>query len=166
MVGLGNLSQDHCRYRCAERKITNKGGWKGFGKQKRMKGLINYWLPVIVWMGGIYWGSSLSVLPGPLSSSSWQAVLLRKTVHLAEYAVLATLLWCALRSTCPAQTKVQPATLWSFPVAFVIALLYAVFDEWHQSLVPGREARLLDVGIDMVGVVVALGLIWWRSALK
>lgn len=95
-----------------------------------------------------------------------------------EYAVLATLLWRALLNTYPAQAKVEhgetidplPATLslrgWTFPLAFVIALLYAIFDEWHQSLVPNREARLLDVGIDMVGMVTALGLIWWRSALE
>lgn len=143
-----------------------------------MKGLINNWLPVIAWMGGIYWGSSLSILPGPLSSSSWQGLLLRKTVLLVEYAVLATLLWRALLNTRQAQAQVEhgesndppPATLssrgWTFPLAFVIALLYAVFDEWHQSLIPNRDARLLDVGIDTVGVVMGLGLIWWRSALK
>ena len=108
-----------------------------------MKGLINYWLPVIVWMGGIYWGSSLSVLPGPLSSPSWEGLLLRKSVHLVEYAVLATLLWRALLNSCPARTKAEhgesndppPATLpsrgWTFPLAFLIALLYAIFDEWH-----------------------------------
>jgi len=145
-----------------------------------MKGLINYWLPVIVWMGGIYWGSSLSVLPGPLSSPSWQGVLLRKTVHLVEYAVLAALLSRGLLNACLARTKAEhgesndaPAravTLasgwWTFPRAFAIALLYAVFDEWLQSLVPNREARFLDVGIDMVGAVMTLGFTWWRSALK
>jgi len=145
-----------------------------------MKGLINYWLPVVIWMGGIYWGSSQSVLPGPLSSPSWQGLVLRKTMHLVEYALLATLLWRALLNTRPAQTKVEhgarddpptaAATLssrqWTFPLAFVIALLYAIFDEWHQGLVPNRDPRLLDVGIDMVGMVTALGLIWWRSALK
>jgi len=143
-----------------------------------MKDLTNYWLPVMIWMGGIYWGSSQSVLPGLLSSPSWEGLLLRKTVHLVEYAVLATLLWRALLNTPLGQTRAQhgesndppPATLssrrWTFPLAFVIALVYAIFDEWHQSFVPNREARLLDVGIDMVGMVTALGLMWWRSASK
>lgn len=140
--------------------------------------MLTYWLPVMVWMGGIYWGSSQPLLPGPLSSPSWQGLLLRKTVHFVEYTVLATLLWRALVNTYPPQTKVKhsersdppPATLWSrrwsFPLAFVIALLYAIFDEWHQSLVPGREARLLDVGIDMVGAVLAFGYVGWRSISK
>lgn len=145
-----------------------------------MKALIIYWLPVMIWMGAIYWGSSQAVLPGPLSSPSWEGILLCKTVHLVEYALLATLLWRALLNTCPAQTKAEhgesndspsaAATLssrgWTFPLAFLIALLYAVFDERHQSLIPNREARLLDVGIDMVGIVTALGLTWWRSAFK
>jgi len=143
-----------------------------------MKGLINYWLPVVIWMGGIYWGSSLSVLPGPLSSPSWQGLLLRKTVHLVEYAVLASLVCRALLNTRPAQTKAEhsesndplPAILsssrWSLSLAFVIALLYAIFDEWHQNLVPNREARVLDVVIDTVGMVTGLGLIWWRSTFK
>jgi len=145
-----------------------------------MKGLINHWLPVVIWMGGIYWGSSLSILPGPLSSPSWEGILLCKTVHLVEYAVLATVLWRALLNTRVAQTKAEhgasndprlaAATLslgrWTFLLAFVIASVYAIFDEWHQSFVPNRDARLLDVGIDMVGAITALGLIWWRSAFK
>ena len=145
-----------------------------------MKGLINYWLPVMIWMGGIYWRSSLSMLPEPLSSPSWEGLLLRKGVHPMEYAVLATLLWRVLLDAYPAQAEAEygesnsppPAapTLssrhWTFPLAFVIALLYAIFHEWYQSLIPNCQAWLLDVGIDMLGMVAALGLIWWRSALK
>lgn len=143
-----------------------------------MKDLINYWLPVIVWMGGIYWGSSLSILPGPLSSSPWEGVLLRKTMHLVEYAVLAALLWRGLVNAFRAQTTLKqgesnhppPANpksrLWAFPVALLIAFLYAISDEWHQSLVPNREARLLDVGLDMVGMAIGLALIRRRSASK
>jgi len=94
--------------------------------------------------------------------------------------VLATLLWRALLNTRQAQAQVEdgesndppPAAStvssrrWTFRLAFVIVLLYAIIDEWHQTLVPNRQARLLDVGVDMVGVVTALGLIWWRSGLK
>lgn len=140
-----------------------------------MKAFITYWLPVVMWMGAIYWGSSQSVLPEPLSSPSWQGVLLRKTVHLVEYAVLGALLWRALFNTPLAQRKAERSDVkdpratsvsWrgrSFPVALMIGLLYAIFDEWHQSLIPNREARLLDVVIDMAGIVAALGLIEWCS---
>jgi len=30
-------------------------------------------------------------------------------------------------------------------------LLFALSDEFHQSFVPGRDARLIDVGIDLMG---------------
>jgi len=143
-----------------------------------MEDLINYWLPVMIWMGGLYWGYSQPVLPGPLSSPPWEGLLLRKTVHLMEYAVLVTLLWRALLNNGPIEARAEhresndplPATLslrrWTLLLAFLIALLYALFDERHQSLVSSRDARLLHVGIDMMGTVTALGLIWWRSALK
>jgi len=57
-----------------------------------MKDPASYWVRVMIWMSGIYWGSSLSILPGPLSSPSWQGLPPRKTVCLVEYAVLAFLL--------------------------------------------------------------------------
>jgi VanZ family protein len=39
-------------------------------------------------------------------------------------------------------------------------LAYGLFDEWHQSFVPGRFASLGDVGLNVAGV--ALGI--WLSA--
>jgi len=41
----------------------------------------------------------------------------------------------------------------------VIALLYAITDEWHQSFVPGRSSSLLDLGTDAAGAVTALWLV-------
>ena len=39
--------------------------------------------------------------------------------------------------------------------AAVIALLYAVSDEYHQSFVEGRDGRPLDVLIDLAGILIA-----------
>ncbi len=36
-------------------------------------------------------------------------------------------------------------------LAWFMAVLYAITDELHQSLVPGRSATLIDVGIDALG---------------
>jgi VanZ family protein len=41
-------------------------------------------------------------------------------------------------------------------LAFVAALAYAVFDEWHQSLVAGRNASLSDVIVDVIGAALML----------
>jgi VanZ family protein len=42
--------------------------------------------------------------------------------------------------------------------------LYAIFDEIHQSFVPGRNAWWVDVAIDSIAAALALGVAsWWRS---
>lgn len=41
-------------------------------------------------------------------------------------------------------------------MAGTIGILYGASDEWHQSFVPGREASMLDLAFDAVGVVTAL----------
>ena len=46
-------------------------------------------------------------------------------------------------------------------VAAVIALAYAVSDEWHQSFVDGRVGSARDVAIDAIGIAVAV-LLWRR----
>ncbi len=49
----------------------------------------------------------------------------------------------------------------------MLALVYAVSDEWHQSFVPGRVASLHDITADAMGIisaVVALYIGWsWKG---
>jgi VanZ family protein len=40
--------------------------------------------------------------------------------------------------------------------ALGMCILYAITDEIHQSFVPGRSPRVLDVGIDTIGALVGL----------
>lgn len=41
------------------------------------------------------------------------------------------------------------------------ALLYGVSDEWHQSFIPYRGAKITDVLIDGIGIVImSLWLLW------
>ena len=46
----------------------------------------------------------------------------------------------------------------SGPVAFVVGVLYAVTDELHQMLVPGRQGSLRDVLIDAAGVLAGVAI--------
>ncbi|MCP4425990.1 MAG: VanZ family protein, partial [Chloroflexi bacterium] len=48
--------------------------------------------------------------------------------------------------------------------AFIITVLYAVSDEFHQTFVPGRGGRLPDVLIDALGGLTAL-LVCHRRAM-
>jgi VanZ family protein len=100
-------------------------------------------------MGLIFYFSSRPSLPS--LPESWIDLLAKKTVHVAEYAILAMLLWRALRSI-----NFSP-----YLVSFAMAVLYAVSDEFHQSFVPGRTASPRDVAIDTLSTGATLVLLWW-----
>jgi len=83
--------------------------------------------------------------------------LVRKTAHLTEYAILATLIFRALRLTAPTCFVRSRNRRWAPAMALAIALglsaAYATTDEFHQSFIPGREACLRDVLIDSSGAL-------------
>ena len=126
---------------------------------------LKYWLPVLIWMIFIFIGSTdllsaahTSRFIGPFlrwfapdvsdaTIASIQLVV-RKLGHLTEYAVLATLLYRALRLY---RERI-------FAIAFIVAALYAALDEFHQSFVASRTASPWDVMIDCIGAMIGLAL--------
>jgi len=84
---------------------------------------------------------------------------IRKCGHLTEYAILALLMWRGFQ---------RPTRFFAPPdhkplvYAFVSASLYAVTDEFHQSLIPSRYGSIIDVMIDASGA--ALGLLGYKWA--
>src|SRR5262249_10209679 len=141
----------------------------------KVRSFILYWLPVGLWMGVIYCASSdtmsfqhSSRIIGPLlrwlfPGLSDQAVrsgvmAIRKCAHLTEYAILALLLWRALRKP----VRRDPRG-WTWPhvwQALLLVVLYAASDEFHQLFVPSRQASVLDVAIDTSGAVLGLVFLW------
>jgi VanZ family protein len=99
---------------------------------------LTVWLPVFAWAGLIFALSSIPDLGTGLGG--WDLVL-RKTAHAAEFAVLGFLLLRALGAELP---------------AFAAGVAYAASDELHQYFVPGRQGTVLDVLIDAVGVGVGV----------
>jgi VanZ family protein len=144
------------------------------------------WLPVLVWMAVIFAASSdtasalrssriiepiLRWLFPDMSAHDLKLWVLigRKIAHLTEYAILALLLWRALRKP----VKGDPRS-WSWKEAQMSLLLvvaYSASDEFHQMFVPTREASVRDVFIDMCGGILGLLLLrtaggkfkWWRT---
>lgn len=101
------------------------------------------WVAVAAWMAGIFALSAQSRLPG--LPAPFFDLLLKKTGHFLEYGVLALLLRRALE-------PYPGAWGWSW----LLAVLYACSDEWHQSFVPGRNPSPWDVVIDGAGAATAL----------
>ena len=115
---------------------------------------VRRWLPAILWMGLIFYLSAQADLPG--ADEPLLDLLLKKTAHAAVYAVLALLFRRALDGE---------RGCW---VSWVLALLYAISDEVHQSFVPGRHAQATDVLIDALGAGLALWLLLraWAARLE
>ena len=100
----------------------------------------------------------LSAQPDLSTGLGFWDLLLRKLAHACVFGAL-TLLW--LRALGPLTAR---ALLW----AAVISLLFAISDEYHQTLVSGRNGSPLDVAIDAVGIGAAVllarsGRLAWAS---
>lgn len=83
--------------------------------------------------------------------------IFRKGGHAAGYAILALLLWRALRLINP------PTTAWSPKIAklaVLIAFIYASTDEFHQIFVPSRGASIWDVLLDTTGAALGIWALW------
>ena len=110
----------------------------------RAKNPILRWLPAIVWMIVIFWFSSQPDLPRP--NNDLLDFILRKIAHFITYAVLALCYLYALGDQ----------RHWR--VALLLAVLYAISDEYHQSWTPKRHPAWTDVVIDSAGAATALAL--------
>jgi VanZ family protein len=102
------------------------------------------WLPAVAWMALIFWFSSQPDLPRP--PGDLLNLILRKSAHFAVYGVLALAYVYALGGW---------RRRW---LALVLAILYAISDELHQSFTPNRYPTATDVLIDSAGALAALWL--------
>ncbi|WNR43255.1 VanZ family protein [Paenibacillus roseipurpureus] len=79
--------------------------------------------------------------------------IIRKAGHVSEYAVLA-LLWSIALLAKPVRLYIA---LFS---SFLISIVYAMSDEWHQSFVKDRTGHGIDVCVDGIGILGALLVVW------
>lgn len=133
----------------------------------RYRNAVLAWAGTAAWMWVIYQASARSdmhavplirrfgFLPWALTPLAEDVLewVLRKGAHVVTYAILALLARVAFTATWP-PLKAVPAARW----AWLLAVAYAVSDEWHQTLVPGRDGRWFDVLIDSAGAGLALWL--------
>ena len=116
-----------------------------------------------------------SALPGDLSAevsnSSVQPIVqltdgdlftidrvVRKLAHVAEYLVLGLCLMVNVLDLRKSREGQRPprrrrSVITDCGIAWAVGTLYAMTDEFHQTLVPGRSGEVLDVCIDAAGVL-------------
>lgn len=93
---------------------------------------------------------TLSHIPNArISSYDFWDHLLRKSAHITEYAILATLF---IRYISNFYKKSNIVLL----ITTALCVAYAASDEFHQSFVPGRGPSIKDVFVDSVGVILAI----------
>jgi VanZ family protein len=105
------------------------------------------WAAVASWIGLIFYLSNQPRLPSV--PGMWPG--LQDIVgHFVVYGVLAVLLRWAL-----AGAGVRSPDRW----AFILAVLYGVSDEFHQSFIPHRHPDIFDVMTDAAGALFALAML-------
>ncbi|MFA7169835.1 MAG: VanZ family protein [Candidatus Paceibacterota bacterium] len=115
----------------------------------KLKIILKYWLPVLLWCAGIYCLSGIPSLRSELPGG-WDYAL-RKISHLTEYAFLTFLFFRAATQSMDKRRAIAYATLFAFT--------FALSDEYHQSFVFGRSGNATDVAIDSLGIFLSVLLI-------
>ena len=84
-----------------------------------------------------------------LPDFNWADKIVKKGGHLVGYAILALSYWHAFRMQ---QDKRG--------LAWLLTVLYALTDEFHQAFVPGRHSTIWDVLIfDNLGAMLSLWIV-------
>ena len=114
-------------------------------KKYSLPATVFHFLPTLLWMAFIFFLSSRQT--AGITGTRTQRFLFFKSLHLLEYALLFLL---SLNSF--THTGIRSKRL----AALLLSFAYAFSDEFHQRFVPGRQAKLSDVLIDLFGVFLAL----------
>jgi VanZ family protein len=139
-----------------------------------MDSLINNlkrWLPVLLWMGFIFFLSSRSnpytytpnwvndcvrIMP---QSAFWQmhcdTEYLGRIAHFGSYTLLTLLIFRAL-----AGSRWRASLQKVYLGTALLGWGYGWSDEIHQLFVPGRTFQLLDLTVDLAGVTLAVLIIF------
>lgn len=121
---------------------------------KNIKSILR-WFPTIAVMAVIFGFSSIPSQEMP-SFGPWDLVV-KKGAHMLGYGLLALAYWYGL--------CFDKRRWW---LALLLAVLYAITDEFHQYFVPGRHPSWVDALVfDGGGAAIALGLAnWWQARRK
>ena len=140
--------------------------------------IVNYWLPVAAMLGVMYYFSTdvfsgentrgiVETVMGWIAPHASQHTMarvhhfVRKGAHVAEYAMLAALLFRAFK----ADSRWAWRLRW-FIYSLGIVVAWALLDELHQSFTRRRGGSIYDSALDTSGGLFALFVIWLLSPRK
>ena len=130
----------------------------------KKKEIIISWMLLVIWMIFIFIMSSFN---GNISSNQSGSIadliynlfnisdtekvslIVRKCAHVSEFFILGILVINLI-----SKYNVK----YSYLISFIVCVLYASSDEFHQLFVPGRSGQVTDIFIDMIGVVLGLSI--------
>ena len=107
-------------------------------------------------MSVLYWFSSLAGSPvqddpAVYGLFHWLSPLVHNALHVPAYAALSLSWHWALRAWLTRGWAIIAG-------AWLITSSYGLFDEWHQSSVPGRYASVGDIALDLAGATLGIWL--------
>jgi VanZ family protein len=106
--------------------------------------IVHRWLPALLVMLVIFLFSARP--SSELPDFEWADRIVKKGGHMIGYALLAVSYWRAI--------EFRRERWW---LAWCMAILYAISDEFHQSFVPGRSPSVWDVLVfDNLGAFVGI----------
>lgn len=139
---------------------------------RRPHGRLRRYLPLLLWMGAIFVGST-QLMSGdhthawidpivawlfPRLSNDVRMdihLVIRKFGHLTEYSILTLL---AAYFCVSSSHDWLSRNWWLWSLAFVAA--FAASDEFHQTFVPGRDGSPFDVALDTGAGIATIAVLW------
>ena len=110
------------------------------------------WGPAALMMVVIFWFSSIPSYE--MLDFGFLDFIIKKGGHAFGYGLLGLSYLRGLKGN---SQKIH--SRW-FYMAWAMAVLYSITDEFHQSFVPGRNPAVTDVMIDAFGAALALFLVY------
>ncbi len=112
--------------------------------QTKVPRFVKRWGPALLLMAVIF---TLSSIPSKeMPDLGIYDFVLKKLGHATGYALLSL---AYIRGLGRGVSR-------PFLLAWLMVVLFAMTDEFHQSFVPGRGSTILDVGIDSIGAGISL----------
>ena len=141
------------------RSEERNGHWLGY--------VVKYWLPVVVLLGIIFWLSGGNFTDGRTSEFFFPKIktlfpglsedgvtfvheAIRALAHIVEFFLLGLFLSFAVFRSPLRLSRVEKIVL-----IIVLLFVFALGDEFRQTMVALRHASLVDVGLDLLGGMMA-----------